>query len=199
MNSESISLGWNCESAIKSVNIGIRKRKIDGYLTCPFDECITNYDGIILCIKEDFKYLCDISYLQVIPAKFSTGGVIKGEKLLYNTRYNFIFNHESPDHANLYISQKWAGGKNHYIANNFALFIERYTRRISNFRSYIRNEKNAITFVIGMFSQDTSKLSEVIKDMWPNLVFSILCYTPSDSLDIFNNHHTLMFRTDDHV
>ena len=42
MNQVGISLGWNCNSASYGVDNGIRKRKIDGYMTCPFDEMVTN-------------------------------------------------------------------------------------------------------------------------------------------------------------
>ena len=42
MNNVCISLGWNCHSAVHSVNTGLRSRKIDGYKTCPFDEMVSN-------------------------------------------------------------------------------------------------------------------------------------------------------------
>jgi hypothetical protein len=187
---ESISLGWNCESASMGVALCIRNKKENGYNTCPFDECITNYNGIRLCIEEDFKHFCDIDYLKLIPAKFSTGEIIKDEILIYNTRYNFIFNHESPDHANLYITQNWVGGKNHYIDNNFSLFIERYTRRINNFRYYCNNYK--ITFIMGKFNNDYSELNEIIKKKYPTLAFNILSYIPSVQLTVFEEHHLLM-------
>ena len=191
MEHEGISLGWNCESAINAVNMGIRKRKQEGYLTCPFDECITNYDGIILCLKEDFKHFCDLEYLKIIPAKYNTGGIVKNERLIYNTRYNFIFNHESPDHANLYIKQQWAGGKEHYIANDYSLFIERYTRRIDNFRRYIKNI-DIITFFIGKFDTDVTELSKVIKTLRNDLAFDIYCYIPGVSRELFDEHYKLM-------
>ena len=192
MATEAISLGWNCESAGKGVQLGIRKTKANGYQTCPFDECITNYDGIVLCLKEDFKHFCDIAYLQIIPAAFSTGGIVKNEPLLYNTRYNFIFNHESPEHANLYLSQSWSGGKNHYVDNNFALFIERYNRRIESFRTYLDNNK--ITFVIGKNDDNISELSETIKEKYPKLNYDIMCYRPNDTITVVEEHHILMKR-----
>ena len=193
MAHECISLGWNCESAMKAVNMGIRKRKQEGYLTCPFDECITNYDGIILCLKEDFKHFCDLEYLKIIPAKYDTGGVVKNEPLIYNTRYNFIFNHESPGHADLYIKQKWAHGKEHYIMNNYSLFIERYSRRIDNFRRYINNTSTSkITFFIGKFDPDVSELCEVIKTLCNDLSFHIYCYTPDVTRELFDEHYELM-------
>jgi hypothetical protein len=46
-----------------------------------------------------------------------------GDTLLENTRYGFIFNHESPGHAN----------KEHFIKNDFLEFKKRYFSRIDNF------------------------------------------------------------------
>ena len=66
MGEEGISLGWNCDSASVGVSTGLRKTKQNGYKTCPFDEMITNYKGIIECIKDDFEFLCDIKYLKLI-------------------------------------------------------------------------------------------------------------------------------------
>lgn len=66
MGEEGISLGWNCHSAVVGASIGLRKTKQNGYKTCPFDEMITNYKGIIECIKDDFEFFCDIKYLELI-------------------------------------------------------------------------------------------------------------------------------------
>jgi len=187
---EAISLGWNCESAFKGVAEGIRKVRADGYKTCPFDECITNYEGIIECIKDDFKYLCDVNYLKLVPARFSTGGIVESERLIHNTRYNFIFNHESPAHAKLWSSQGWPGGKMHYIDNNYAMFIERYSRRIDNFRNYVKN--NSIRFIIGNFRNEVDSLRDTITRTYPTLTFDIYHYRPSVSKKLFNEHHALM-------
>lgn len=194
MNHEGISLGWNCESASKAVNMGIRKTKKEGYLTCPFDECITNYDGIILCLKEDFKYFCDIAYLKIIPAAYSTGGIRINEPLIHNTRYNFIFNHESPEHANLFSIQKWAGGKNHFVNNNYSFFIERYSRRIDNFRNYLRKANTKITFFIGKFDPTITELTEVIKEFNKDLIFDINWFKPNVEIKLFDEHHALMHK-----
>ena len=192
-----ISLGWNCESAGKGVELGIRGVKANGYQTCPFDECITNYKGIILCLKEDFKYFCDPMYLAIIPAKFSTGGIVKSEPLIYNIRYGFIFNHESPEHAELYRTQKWSGGKHHYIRNDFELFIDRYQRRINNFRNYVKN--NSVHFILGKFDKDIDELSVAIKEAYPTTQYNILLYTPSVPIKLFEEHHELMEEKSSHI
>ena len=68
--------------------------------------------------NDDFKYLCDTNYL--------TLKTVGTDVLIYNTKYKFIFNHESPGHSNLYITQKWTKGINHYVMNNYEEFINRY-------------------------------------------------------------------------
>jgi hypothetical protein len=174
-----ISLGWNCESAMKGVSLGIRATKKDGYKTCPFDECITNYEGLLLCLKEDFLYFCDPMYLKIIEAPHPTPTIHIGDRLLCNTRYNFIFNHESPGHANLYLKQEWAGGQDHYIDNNFALFIERYNRRIENFRNYL---SGSVTFIIGNYEDDVNELESLLKEKYPSLVYDMFHYEPDVSI-----------------
>ena len=110
---ESISLGWNCGSANYGVSSGIRSTKKNGYNTSPFDEMITNYEGIIQCINDDFEYLCDTKYLELIKIS-ETSGLLNtngnGDYIIYNNKYKFMFNHESPGHANLYITQNWKNG-----------------------------------------------------------------------------------------
>ncbi len=99
---EGISLGLSCTSAILGVQKGIRKTKKNGYMTCPFDTMVSNYKGIIECIKDDFLYFCDPLYLELKLLKNAGPKYDQPEYLIYNNKYKFIFNHESPGHANLY-------------------------------------------------------------------------------------------------
>ena len=147
MNSVGISLGNVCYSAEWAVHNGLRKRKEDGYNTCPFDLMVSNYKGIIKCIEDDFKYFCDTKYIKL------------HNNLIYNSYYNFGFNHESPYHADLYIHEKWPEGANHFVNNNYLHFIERYEKRIQSFRNYLNNPYNSITFII-QFSNETSPVDE---------------------------------------
>lgn len=64
-----ISLGWNCHSSMAGVADGIRLKKEDGYKTCPFDTMISNFDGVVECIKDDFAYFTDEMYLQLNSQK----------------------------------------------------------------------------------------------------------------------------------
>ena len=164
-----ISLGWNCASAIYGVENNIRDTKQNGYLTCPFDEMLKSLSGLMKCINEDFKYFHDENHL--IISNHS------GENLIYNTRYNFMFNHESPGHANLYITQNWPGGINHYIDNNYEKFKERYAKRINNFFNYINDPNNHIIFIINGYnpmSKNIFKLRELLNTKYPHLSYELL-------------------------
>ena len=98
METIGISLGWNCDSAIYGVNNGIRKTKYNGYNTTPFDEMLSNYKGVIECIKDDFKYFCDINYLELIKIPNDSkylNSFGDGDIIIYNSNliyyYNIIF------------------------------------------------------------------------------------------------------------
>jgi hypothetical protein len=204
MNKVGISLGWDCDPAAKAVKAGVRKTKAQGYKTCPFDIGISNYEGLIKCLKEDFKFFCDTNYLKLFHAPCDIPpSLCKNERLIYNTRYNFIFNHESPDHGgcgtgDLWKKEKWPGGSDHYIANNFKEFIIRYSNRINNFREYL-NGDNYIIFYITKLDSDVSELKKVIEEKYPNLKFDIhfsLTSCPEGQTPgyHFNENHKLMYR-----
>lgn len=196
MNITGISLGWNCSPAGYGVENGIRAQKASGYQTCPFDEMVTNLPGVLECIADDFKYFMDSSYLELIQAPFTTGGIVQGEILLHNTRYNFFFNHESPGHAGLYASQNWQGGINHYLDNDFALLKERYNRRVSNFRNYI-NSGDGIAFIVARFNADFTQLHEVLSKTYPTLQYDIYQMIPPEGKEVVAQHYTIMQLQDD--
>jgi hypothetical protein len=50
-----ISIGNNCLPAAWGVYTNYRKKKRDGYKTCPFDLMVSNYKGVVKCINENFK------------------------------------------------------------------------------------------------------------------------------------------------
>ncbi len=196
MKKVGISLGWSCEAATYGVENNIRAKKEDGYLTCPFDGCLSNYDGIIECLKDDFKYFVDPNYLEVIEVQFNTVGLSKYDKLLYNKKYKFIFNHESPGHGNLYITQNWPGGINHYIDNNYKYFIERYTRRIQSFRNYLEDNNNDITFILARFNKNIDALKDIIKLKYPNLIFNIIQIKPYFEINRYKDHLKILGLSD---
>ena len=174
---ECISLGWNCDSAKFGVTSGARKKRENGYKTCPFDEMITNYDGLVNCINDDFEFLYDTKYLELIKVPsdskwLNTHG--NGDIMIYNKKYNFLFNHESP-HADLHIHQNWKNGEYHYIMNDYAEFINRYKRRTENFKEYLKSGKH-IVFILTrpIVDGNISALNNVIKNKYPSLSYRII-------------------------
>jgi hypothetical protein len=130
---------------------------------------ISNYPGIVECIRDDFKYFCDPDYLTLIETT--------DVPYIYNTKYKFLFNHESPGHADLYITQKWPGGKNHYIIDNYKYFIERYNRRIQSFREYLSCPTNFITFILFRYNtrqSDLTELHDALRLHYPHLSYYIM-------------------------
>jgi hypothetical protein len=193
----SISLGWNCEPAGYGVKYGLRDKKENGYKTCPFDEMVSNLPGVVECLKDNFKYFMDDNYLELKKAKIPH---VKGnefypeETLVYNTKYNFYFNHESPGHGNLYLEQQWTGGINHYIDNNFYLLKERYNRRVQAFRDYIQQglDGTEIIFIVCRYNKDVKMLDDVLKEKYPTLRHSILVRDPDESKEFVYKQHIIM-------
>ena len=158
-----ISLGLDCSSAVWGTQNGYREKKLNNYMTCPFDLMFSTQEGIIECIKDDFKYFTDINYIELVKHG--------DEDVIIHKKYGFCFNHESPGHAELYKTENWKFGKTHFIDNNYKYFIERYTRRIQNFRNYIHCGC-FIQFITSI--QDTTELKNIITSKYPDLRYEII-------------------------
>ena len=159
-----ISLGLDCLPATWGVHSKFRESKENNYKTCPFDLMISNFDGIIKCIVEDFKNFTN-------PAFLVYDGIC-----IRNTYYNFMFNHETPGHANLYITEQWKEGANHFINNKFKHFIDRYNARIKNFRDYLNNKENFINFIFHPSSENNNykNLKSALLTKYPLLQYKII-------------------------
>jgi hypothetical protein len=193
MNNISISLGWNCYSAIYAVNNEMRKRKSEGYNTCPFDEMVTNYHGIIKCLEDDFQCFYDEKYLYLKE--------LPNEHIICNLKYNFYYNHESPGHANLYITQGWDEGINHYVNNDYFHFKERYSRRVNNFRNYLKDPNNYITFVITSWNKtqdDIGDLKNAVEKHYPNLKYEICIINDPNGKEYYLRHMKDMYSDSDY-
>ena len=174
MKTTGISLGWNCSAAQDGLRLGLRDVKSNGYKTSAFDMMVSNYIGMCKCIEDDFKYFCDPEYLELRDAPDMTMHFPNqkgGEQWIYNTYYNFVFNHESPYHGNLYLNERW-DGPFHFVDNNFKNFIERYDTRIDAFRKYIQSG-DFINFVLWRYNAIPYELESIIKKKHPNLEFRI--------------------------
>ena len=186
-----ISLGWNCHPAMKGIEQGLRKKKIDGYKTCPFDEMITNYDGIVQCIEDDFQDFCTPETLELkhIP---NESKYLKDDFILYNKKYRFFFNHESPGHGNLWMDQKWPGGINHFIANNYEKFIERYAKRIQNFREYLNSGEEIVFLIVPTRQDNFQELRSVISRKYPSLKYTIVSFPHQIDEQHYEDHMKLL-------
>jgi hypothetical protein len=165
-----ISLGNVCNSAVYGIQNGLRGDKLSGYNTCPFDLMISNYKGICKCIEDDFLHFCDPKHL------------IK-RKILYNNYYDFFFNHEYNPEKKLHEKQKWPGGVEHFVKNNFKNFKERYSKRIENFKNYLKNPNYFIVFIIQFKKEDQpnkdlKELRDILKKKYPNLQYEFKIIPP---------------------
>jgi hypothetical protein len=188
-----ISLGWDCGPAMFAVNNSLRKTKAAGYMTCPFDLMNTNYDGIVDFFKDDFIDLLNPKFIELKTVKTSCKylNYQKNDKIIINTKYNFIFNHESPNHGDLHLHENWANGPYHFCNNNFEEFFNRYNNRLQNFKNYL-NSGQKIIFVNAKINNnyDSCKnLFDIIKNKYPNLDFDFhFIEEPEHRYDIYNEY-----------
>ena len=173
-----ISLGLDCLPATWGVHSKFRDSKANNYNTCPFDLMISNFDGVVKCILEDFKNFTDPAFL-----------VYDGNSIR-NTYYKFVFNHETPGHANLHITEQWEEGINHFVNNKFKHFIDRYNTRIANFRNYLNNTDNFINFIYNPSSEtpNYSVLKTALLSKYPNLQFKIYVINGPVPHNVTNTH-----------
>jgi phosphopantetheine adenylyltransferase len=78
-----------------------------------------------------------------------------------------------------YIIEHWAEGATHFINNNYAHFIKRYDSRIKNFKNYLENENNFITFVLQFKNEsnpnnDCKDLRDALAIRYPTLQYTII-------------------------
>lgn len=183
-----VSLGWNCNPAIRGVSNNLRKSKENGYLTMPFDLGVTNLKGIVHCLDDEFKDFTNSEYLQLIDYNKEVSHVKldhmqPNETLLVNTKYNFYFNHESPGHGELYKSQKWEEGINHYVNNDFLHFKNKYNRRIQHFKHLLNNENIIIMFLLegyGVNNKYVNDLKHVLDNKYPSLKYELRFFEVGD-------------------
>lgn len=139
-----ISLGYNCDPRI-FLKEKLEMSKNNGYLSCPFDLCITpSFQTLVNILQSDFcVFFDDIQCIDWGNADGDRSHAGPGNMAISNN-CGMIFNHEGGGHSHLF-----EVGKNndyYFTENNFARFKERYNKRIENFRNYCRNA-NSVTFV----------------------------------------------------
>lgn len=66
--------------------------------------------------------------------------------------------------------------KNHFLLDNYKNFKIRYQERINNFKNYLLDENNFITFIIQRYNtkeEDLFELKNVLLEKYPKLKFKI--------------------------
>jgi hypothetical protein len=63
-----ISLGSDCLPAAWGKYKDFRETKSTGYLTCPFDLMVSNYEGVVKCIHDDFTHFTNPAFLTMATA-----------------------------------------------------------------------------------------------------------------------------------
>ena len=120
---------------------------------------------------------------------------------IYNKKYNFCFNHESPGHADLYLSEKWKYGKNHFTINNYQNLKKRYSDRINNFIQYLSDPSNIITFIITTWNKnddDMHVLKDILNIKYPNLKYNfIILNDPNGKENFIKNLIYMRFTAND--
>ena len=187
-----ISLGYNCESAIRSKMFGLRHSKAEGYQTCPFDVLLSNYEGLLLCLDEDFLHLTDTRYLEVMNVPHDDPLYnMTTDRVIYNTRYNFVFLHESPIQYQ-YEKDQWEHGINHFVTNDYENLKERYNRRVDNFRNYM-NGSYSVLFVLltpdRAYNSGLPRLNKVLQTNYPNVSYRFSKFNHQDRVEQFIIHY----------
>lgn len=178
-----ISIGNRCASATYRSN-HFNLTKDQGYKTCPFDLMFSTLTGVIDCLNTDFEFFCDPKFLQVNQLGIEDGHErFLIEHRLYN---NWQFNHESvePGEYGIQLSQHWDEGPYHFVNNNFKKFIERYERRIENFKYYCESGYY-VNFILFFYHDQHSKeviseLNHSIKTRFPSLDYKIIVVRTDD-------------------
>jgi hypothetical protein len=125
---------------------------------------------------------------------------LNGNNSIINTKYSLVFNHESPNHFHILGGNERWSGDDHFIKNNFALFRERYKRRLMNFKQYIEQaikDGTIIIFVICRYNSLPVELDDIIKYKYPMLNYKIACINNIDRNLELNTYIKNGFHEDD--
>ncbi len=151
-NYQIVSLGFNCFPRVLTTRWGLKKRKKQGELSCPFDLAVHSYENICKLIEYDFEQYLDDDYLVLFKKHQNGSHYIK------NLKYECYFPHESDDC---------------WFEEKFINFKDRYEKRINNFYKYLNNKR--IVFVLYAKSNIVpDKLAKILKLKFPKLYFKIL-------------------------
>lgn len=157
-----ISLGWNCDPAIMRKN-KYGQMKSNGYMTCPFDLCVTPYHGLCACLRDNFTNFFNLH--------LSDGGQPHGDRVM--NKYDMWFNHEIP--------------LEEYTSNEYEKFKHLYQARINNFNNYINSGKR-IVFLHSHPFENSQELIDILDERYPQLDYSIIAIR-SVNVGVYKTHY----------
>lgn len=170
-----VCLGEYCLPRVITTFSGLKKRKIEGEKSCPFDLAFCwDFNGILDILEDDFLHFFEnIEYdyflnenIKVELNKIFTTKLTA--KVWKHEKSGIIFNHEN------------------YTDKDF--FIERYQKRINNLYEYLSNQDEALYLLIASFNPiselQISRLNKIIGKYHPNRHYNILINQSSNSINI---------------
>ena len=116
-----------------------------------------------------FADLMNLAYLRVVampPNPWLAG------RFIVNTKYGFVFSHESPSHDPA-VTRDWPGGPRRYVRRNFAELRKRYAERVAAWRAYLSSGA-AVTLLLTRFDAPTPELEDAMRATYPGVDFSIV-------------------------
>ncbi|ESQ80725.1 hypothetical protein AEAC466_21595 [Asticcacaulis sp. AC466] len=190
---EYLSVGLNCQPIMAAIEAKLLPDRAAGRLTSVFDLCWTTREALCHFIETGFDdFFDDIDLIENPKGQFNTptGELLYSfvsdkpyGDLIVNKRYGMIFNHESPGHPFLAVSEGWES-PNRFSEKNFFHFRERYSRRVDVFLSTIQRslrDNVEITFLMKAGPDDAPHLGQVISQTFPELRFKL---STTEFLDI---------------
>lgn len=169
-----ISIGYNCDPRMY-LRWEHNLQKSNGYLSCPFDLCVTSYEAFRNCIDTDFEDF--FKDLRLIPGPNATGDRSlcgKGGQNITNA-YGMVFNHEGSTHSHQFKEAK--NDDEFFIRDDFKEFRLRYSKRIENYLHYIKTN-NEITFVYNpdpALQTKENELREYLTQKYKDKVVKLKC------------------------
>lgn len=155
-----ISLGTNCYARFRLSDSGIKPRKKEGELSCPFDLCLTSAHSVALILKNEFN-----DYIENIKVDTDK----KQEAVIYhyrNEKYNICYVHDS-DLETLDDMKK------------------RYEKRIQNFLTISKNAEELVylqfIFNNDFTPEDLSSIYNSLKRLRNNKPFKFAVFSFVDN------------------
>ena len=154
-----ISLGRNCTPRITIKNrFGFSKKR--GYLSLPFDLCITRFDSLCEILENDFSTFFDGLKIIKWPNADGDRTLAGPGNTCIRNKAGIIFNHEGAGHSHLF--KDGTNDDEFYTKNNFKNFRIRYSKRIQNIQNIFK-KANVVTFVYTGDNFNENIIENIIK------------------------------------